>query len=271
MMRKILVIFLALATIFAFMPFVLPIQAKNEGIKFLVLLQKQNGERVSAPISVILQPKYYKLTIEKSNLNGEFYFIVPINYFANKIIERKNLYVLYNAYTFAGLKYLIPKYEYPNITLVIFGEKGLYVYNYTVYLTLWGDLLDVYPIEITLPNDFKPYSIPYLKEQSFYSPINKTIIPLSYHQTYIPGKEYGFNEERVILTPFEYKFYNAKLDYLITLKIEKLAPVNDTELAFTNWLVYHSETYNQLAWGVNIPLDAEELKYYTHILQEIWG
>jgi hypothetical protein len=277
--KKILLTFLALLMIFAFTPFVLPIQAKtNEGIKFLVLFEKENGERVSTPFAVILQPSYYKLTIEKSNGNGEAFFFVNPAFFSQAIIEWQNWWILHDAYTCAGLKYLIPeKPDFPNITIAIFGKQGLFVVNYTVVVFKYGELQDVYPVEVVLPNDFEPYEITYVKEQSFYAPINTTILPLKYHEKYIPSWWNGtqwisdFGEERIILTPFEYQWYHAKSLLLEKLWRQGLAKVDLKELEEVKWIVSHSESYSPLAWGTNIPLDIEEFKYYTHILQEIWG
>jgi len=240
----------------------------SENIKFLVLVHKENGERVSVPIAVILQPKYYALTIEKSNTNGEFFFEVPVAYFASSLVEWKNWWRLNDIYTYAGLKYFIPpKPDTPNVTLVIFGKEEAIIFNYQIILNKEG-LFDEYPVEIVLPNSFEPYEVPYLKDQSFFAPINKTIIDLSYGQKYIPSPDFG--EERIVLTPFEYKFYKAKVDLLTVCKIQKLIVVNDAELEEARWILNHSETYNPLAWGTNVPCDLEELKYYNEILKKIW-
>jgi len=271
------IILVSLALILLFSAFPIASTTSEEGIKFLVILKKENGERVSAPIAIALQPKYYKLLIEKSNGNGEFYFVVPEAYFATSLIEWKNWYAYYEACKYVGIAYIAEnvKPEYPNITLAIFGKQGLYIYNYTVYISKLG-LFDTYPVEIVLPNDFEPYTIEFLKEQSFFAPINTTIIPLKYHQKYIPSWWNGtmwisdFGEERIVLTPFEYKFYKAKVNLLETLKMQKLASVNDNELAEAKWIVKHSECYNPLAWGINIPCELEELKYYNEVLKKIW-
>ena len=242
-----------------------------------MILKKEDGSRVSAPFAVILQPSYYKLVIEKSNGNGEAFFFVNPVFFTDAIIEWKSWWVLYDAYTYAGLKdFIPPKPKYPNITIAIFGKQGLYTINYTVVIFKGGELQEIYPVEVVLPNDFEPYEITYVKEQSFFAPINTTIIPLKYHQKYIPSWWNGtmwisdFGEERIVLTPFEYKFYKAKVNLLETLKMQKLASVNDNELAEAKWIVKHSECYNPLAWGINIPCELEELKYYNEVLKKIW-
>jgi hypothetical protein len=217
------------------------------------------------------------LLIEKSNGNGEFYFEVPEAYFAASLIEWQNWYHYYDACKYAGITYAAEwvKPKYPNVTLAIFGKGALFVVNYTVYIFKTG-LKDTYPVEIVLPNDFEPYEISFLKEQSFFAPINTTVINLAYGQKYVPSWWNGsmwisdFGEERIVLTPFEYKFYQAKVNLLETLKLQNLAKVNDNELAEANWIVNHAETYNPLAWGINIPCDLEELRYYNSILNEIW-
>ena len=275
---KIVLVILALLTIFAFTSLILPIQAKaNEGIKFLVIFEKENGTRVSTPFAVILQPSYYKLVIEKSNLNGEALFFVNPAFFSQAIIEWQNWWVLHDAYTYAGLKYLIPeKPDFPNITIAIFGKQGLFVVNYTVVVFKYGELQDVYPVEVVLPNDFEPYEITYVKEQSFYAPINTTILPLKYHEKYIPSWWNGtqwisdFGEERIILTPFEYQWYHAKSLLLEKLWRQGLAKVDLKELEEVNWIVSHSETYNPIVWGLNANLSLEEMQYYNEVLNKIW-
>jgi hypothetical protein len=277
MRKKILVIFLTLVLL-AFTPFVLPIQAKtNEGIKFLVIFEKENGERVSTPFAVLLQPSYYKLTIEKSNLNGEAFFFVNQAFFADAIVEWQNWWVLHDAYTYAGLKYFIPeKPDFPNITIVTFGKGGLFIINYTVVVFKGGELSSIYPVKVVLPNDFEPYTIEFLKEQSFYAPLNTSVINLKYHEKYIPSWWNGtmwisdFGEERIILTPFEYQWYKAKSLLLEKLWRQGLAKVDLKELEEINWIISHSETYNPIVWGLNANLSLEEMQYYNDILKKIW-
>jgi hypothetical protein len=277
--KKILIIFLALLTIFSFTPFILPIQAKtNEGIKFLMIISKEDGSRVSTPFAIILQPSYYKLVIEKSNGNGEAFFFVNPAFFSQAIIEWQNWWVLHDAYTYAGLKYFIPpKPDFPNITIAVFGKGGLFVVNYTVVVFKGGELQDTYPIEVVLPSNFEPYEITYVKEQSFYAPLNISVINLKYHEKYIPSWWNGtqwisdFGEERIILTPFEYKWYHAKSLLLEKLWRQKLADVNMEEWAEVRWIVDHSETYNPIVWGLNANLSLEEMQYYNEVLKKIWG
>jgi hypothetical protein len=272
---KIVLVSLALILLVSAIPIVST--TSEEGIKFLVLFEKENGERVSTPFAILLQPSYYKLTIEKSNLNGEAFFFVNPAFFADAIIEWKNWWVLHDAYTYAGLKYLIPpKPDFPNITIAIFSKQGLFVVNYTV-VVFKGGLQDVYPIKIILPNNFEPYTIEYLKEQSFFAPINTTILPLKYHEKYIPSWWNGtmwisdFGEERIILTPFEYQWYKAKSLLLEKLWRQGLAIVDLKELEEVNWIISHSETYNPVVWGLNANLSLEEMQYYNYILQKIWN
>jgi hypothetical protein len=273
---KIVLVSLALILLVSAFPIVAA--TPEEGIKFLVILKKTNGERISAPIAVALQPKYYKLLIEKSNGNGEFYFEVPEAYFAVSLIEWQNWYAYYDACKYAGITYAAEwvKPKYPNVTLAIFGKGALFVVNYTVYIFKTG-LKDTYPVEIVLPNDFEPYEIPFLKEQSFFAPINITVINLAYGQKYVPSWWNGtmwisdFGEERIILTPFEYQWYKAKSLLLEKLWRQGLAIVDLKELEEVNWIISHSETYNPVVWGLNANLSLEEMQYYNYILQKIWN
>ncbi|MEM2259981.1 MAG: hypothetical protein QXP52_00200 [Candidatus Aenigmatarchaeota archaeon] len=256
----------------------IPLVSSCEGIKFLTILMKANGERVSTPIAVVLEKKYYTFTIEKSNGNGEFFFFVPEGFFATSLAEWNWWYNYYDACKKAGITYVAEevKPEYPNITLYIFGKEGIYIYNYTVVISRLG-LFDTYAIEIILPNDFEPYQVPILAEQSFFAPLNTTLIELKWHQKYVPSWWNGsmwisdFGEERIVLTPFEYKWYLARLNFLEVCKIQKLVKVDDNELEEAKWIVSHSETYNPLIWGINNQLEPEELKYYNEILKKIWG
>jgi hypothetical protein len=263
-MKKIALILLAIALI----PLVsiIPVSA-NENIKFLILLKKENGSRVSAPIGVVLDK--YKITIEKSNLNGEFFFTIPKTYFESYLAEWQNWYSYYDACKLAGIEYIAlqSKPDYPIIKIAVFGNKTLFVYEYKVYIFKEG-LKDTYAIEIILPNSFEPYKIPFINEKIFFSPINKTVINLNYGETYTPEL---LQEERIVLTPFEYKFYKTKLLFLQSLYYQKLEKVDLKEIEEINWIVTHSECYNPLAWGTNIPIDIEELKFYNSILQEIWN
>jgi len=276
MKGKILVLLIGLLVLISLIP--IAFANENEGIKFLAIFRKEDGSRVSAPFAIILQPKYYKLLIEKSNGNGEAFFFVNPAFFSQAIIEWKNWWILHDAYAEAGLNYLTPPMpNFPNITIAIFGKQGLYIVNYTVVVFKYGELQDVYPIEVILPNSFEPYEIKYLKEQSFFAPINTTVLPLNYHEVYTPkwwnGTQWisDFGEKRIVLTPFEYQWYKAKSLYLEKLWRQKLSNVNLKELEQINWIISHSETYNPLVWGLNANLSLEEMQYYNEVLNKIWG